>query len=81
MALKSLAIGAVLLGAVLGGLASAKLIAAFGWQSVFIVGGALPLALLPLLLALLPESARFLAGKGRDQAVAGILTSLRCLER
>jgi len=69
------------LGAVLGGLASAKLIAAFGWQSVFIVGGALPLALLPLLMAFLPESARFLAAKGRLEAVAGILASLRCLER
>jgi AAHS family 4-hydroxybenzoate transporter-like MFS transporter len=69
------------LGAVLGGLASAKLIAAFGWRSVFIVGGALPLALLPLLLAWLPESARFLAAKGRHEAVAGILASLRCLER
>jgi AAHS family 4-hydroxybenzoate transporter-like MFS transporter len=69
------------LGAVLGGLASAKLIAAFGWQSVFIVGGALPLALLPLLMAFLPESARFLAAKGRHEAVAGILASLRCLER
>jgi AAHS family 4-hydroxybenzoate transporter-like MFS transporter len=66
---------------VLGGLASAKLIAAFGWQSVFIVGGALPLALLPLLMAFLPESARFLAAKGRHEAVAGILASLRCLER
>ena len=69
------------LGAVLGGLASAKLIAAFGWQSVFIVGGALPLALLPLLLALLPESVRFLAANGRREAVARILASLRCMER
>ena len=69
------------LGAVLGGLASAKLIAAFGWQSVFIVGGALPLALLPLLLALLPESVRFLAANDRREAVARILASLRCLDR
>src|ERR1700722_2778004 len=69
------------LGAVLGGFASTKLIAAFGWQSVFIVGGALPLALLPLLMAFLPESARFLAAKGRHAAVAGMLASLRCLER
>ncbi|MFD2274434.1 MFS transporter [Undibacterium arcticum] len=35
------------MGAVLGGIASAKLIPAFGWPSVFIAGGVLPLLLLP----------------------------------
>jgi len=33
----------------------------WGWQSVFVVGGALPLLLLPLLFASLPESIRFLS--------------------
>lgn len=51
------------LGAVLGGLLSAKLIAAFGWPSVFVLGGVLPLALVPALLAWMPESLRFLARK------------------
>jgi MFS transporter, AAHS family, 4-hydroxybenzoate transporter len=44
------------LGATIGGLASAPLIATYGWHSVFIVGGVLPLALLPLLYVFLPKS-------------------------
>ena len=49
------------LGAVIGGLVSARLIPAFGWASVFIAGGLLPLLVLPLLIAFVPESVRFLA--------------------
>ena len=48
------------LGAVLGGLVSAQLIGLFGWQSVFYLGGILPLVLLPFLYLWLPESVRFL---------------------
>ena len=47
-------------GAVIGGLAAAKLIPTFGWQSVFYLGGALPLLLIPLFVLRLPESARYL---------------------
>jgi MFS transporter, AAHS family, 4-hydroxybenzoate transporter len=43
------------LGATIGGLVSAPLIEAQGWQSVFILGGALPLALLPVLALRLPS--------------------------
>ncbi len=49
------------LGAVLGGALSAKLIPLFGWQSVFYVGGLLPLLIALLLLPTLPELIRFLA--------------------
>jgi AAHS family 4-hydroxybenzoate transporter-like MFS transporter len=49
------------LGAVLGGMLAAKMIPAFGWESTFWLGGALPLLLLPALIAWLPESKRFLA--------------------
>lgn len=49
------------LGAVVGGALSAKLIPAFGWQSVFYVGGLLPILIAVLLLPTLPESIRFLA--------------------
>jgi AAHS family 4-hydroxybenzoate transporter-like MFS transporter len=52
------------LGAVLGGLASAKLIAAFGWPAVFHMGGILPLLLAPALVLWLPESIRFLVQRG-----------------
>ncbi len=51
------------LGAALGGAFSAKIIAAFGWQSVFILGGVLPLLLSVLLIFFLPESLRFMAVK------------------
>ena len=47
-------------GAAIGGLLAAALIPRFGWQAVFVVGGLAPLLLLPLLVARLPESARFL---------------------
>lgn len=51
------------MGSGLGGFLAAWLIPQHGWQSVLLAGGLLPLALLPLLLWLLPESARFLAAR------------------
>ncbi|MBL8552138.1 MAG: MFS transporter [Hyphomonadaceae bacterium] len=53
------------LGAALGSLIAPMLVANFGWQGAFWAGGIAPLALLPLLFFLLPESARFLVVKGR----------------
>ena len=62
------------IGAALGGLAAAALIPAYGWRSVFIVGGLVPLLLMPLLLSALPESIRYLAlVGGRDREVAELL--------
>ncbi|HLL28085.1 MAG TPA: aromatic acid/H+ symport family MFS transporter [Xanthobacteraceae bacterium] len=55
-------------GAALGGLLAAALIPGFGWRSVFLIGGVVPLLLAPLLAARLPESVRFLALTGRDDA-------------
>ena len=48
------------LGAVLGGVVSIPLILNFGWPSVFIVGGVLPLCLVPFIALALPESIKFL---------------------
>lgn len=48
-------------GAVIGGLVAAALIPAYGWQSVFYVGGAFPLALGALMVRGLPESKEFVA--------------------
>ena len=56
------------LGAALGGLLAAALIPQFGWRSVFVVGGAAPLLLVPILALRLPESVRFLALTGRANA-------------
>ena len=57
-----------MLGAVLGGFASAWLIPALGWRAVFVTGGAVPLLLLLPMLLWLPESLEFLASRGRRPA-------------
>ena len=44
------------LGGALGGAVAAATMAHFGWQSVFVVGGILPLFILPFLARWLPES-------------------------
>ena len=63
------------IGAALGGLLAAALIPQFGWRSVFVVGGAAPLLLAPILALKLPESVRFLALTGGAEArVAQLLT-------
>ena len=51
-------------GAVLGGLLSAVMIPAFGWQSVFYLGGAFPLVIAVLMYLHLPESMQFLLLRG-----------------
>jgi AAHS family 4-hydroxybenzoate transporter-like MFS transporter len=62
------------IGAALGGLLAAALIPQFGWRSVFVVGGAAPLLLAPVLTLRLPESVRFLAlGGHAHQRVAQLL--------
>ena len=46
----------VVVGNLVAGLTAARMLSAFGWESVFIVGGIAPLALLPLVAMLLRES-------------------------
>jgi len=61
-------------GSLVAGLASASLIPRFGWQSVFAVGGVLPLLAAPLMFFALPESLRFLVQSGRHtEQVAGLM--------
>lgn len=52
------------LGSALGGVAAAQIVADYGWRAVLVIGGVLPLALVPLLWLALPESARYLVMKG-----------------
>ncbi|GJH14514.1 aromatic acid/H+ symport family MFS transporter [Caballeronia novacaledonica] len=62
------------LGSALGGVVTAYLVAEFGWRGVLIIGGLLPLMLVPVLWLALPESVRFLAlGKGNEMRIAAIL--------
>jgi AAHS family 4-hydroxybenzoate transporter-like MFS transporter len=51
------------LGAAFGGFVAAALISRFGWQSVFVVGGAVPLLIAAVTAVFLPESIRFLVLK------------------
>ncbi|MES2260904.1 MAG: MFS transporter [Pseudomonadota bacterium] len=62
------------LGAVLGGIISSILLPLHGWQSVFVVGGILPILVALLALGFMPESARYLIAKGGDsRQLAGIM--------
>lgn len=56
------------LGAAIGGLAIGQLIPSIGWTGVLILGGVLPIALIPVLMIFLPESLRFLVTKNAPQA-------------
>ena len=51
----------VVVGNLAAGLAAARMLSSFGWESVFIVGGVAPLLLLPLVAMFLRESPEFLA--------------------
>jgi MFS transporter, AAHS family, 4-hydroxybenzoate transporter len=48
------------IGASAGGVLTAAIVDTTGWRGVFVAGGTLPLALVPFLLACLPESIRYL---------------------
>ena len=64
-------------GAVLGGLLSAAMIPAWGWQSVFYLGGAIPLALAVMMYFQMPESMQFLVLRGkRPEVVADCLRKI-----
>ncbi len=57
--------GGFSLGAAVGGTISAALLTRFGWPAVFIVGGVLPIVLVPILVRAMPESQRWLAQRGK----------------
>ena len=64
-------------GAVLGTQVSAVMLPRWGWQSVFYAGGVLPLTLALLLIAILPESVRYLEVSGANrQKISKILARI-----
>jgi AAHS family 4-hydroxybenzoate transporter-like MFS transporter len=64
-------------GATVGSFIAAYIIPKFGWQSVFYIGGVVPMLLSAGLSFTLPESVRFLAlARNQRQQVAAILTKL-----
>jgi AAHS family 4-hydroxybenzoate transporter-like MFS transporter len=69
------------LGSGVVGFAAAWLIPHFGWRSVLQVGGALPLLLVPLLVVLLPESARFMVVRKQAAERVGAVLGRICRTR
>src|SRR5262249_21013907 len=65
------------IGAAAGGFIAAALISRFGWQAVFVVGGAVPLLIAVITTALLPGSVRFLLLKsGQETKVRHYLSKI-----
>lgn len=70
----SLAYTGYMVGAGLGGVVAASLVHAYGWQVVFLVGGAAPIAIALVLAVLMPESVRYLTLRGAARhAIARIV--------
>ena len=64
------------LGGFLGGFAASQVIPILGWEAMFIIGGVLPLLMIPLAAAYIPESPKFMAANGRDQAVRKVYDAM-----
>ncbi|MBX9665446.1 MFS transporter [Novosphingobium sp.] len=62
---------AIVLGGLVGGALSAWLLPAYGWRMLFLTAGVLTLAVTGALIALLPESPRFLRHRPRRRAELG----------
>jgi MFS transporter, AAHS family, 4-hydroxybenzoate transporter len=60
------------IGFLAAGLLASKLVTAFGWEGLFVVGGVLPLAATPALLLLLPDSVELLAATRRPSLVSAL---------
>ena len=66
------------IGSALGGVIAAQLIPDYGWPSVFVIGGVLPMVLAVVAVFALPESVRFLMLKrGRTDLVLPLLRRVR----
>ncbi|WP_409513907.1 MFS transporter [Serratia proteamaculans] len=64
-------------GAALGGFAASWVIPQMGWHALLLLGGILPLLSVPLLMAKLPESVRFLVTKrASNQRIGNIVEKL-----
>ena len=82
--MRNMAVGVLLsgypLGATLGGFLASALIPDYGWQGVFIAGGIMTLAMVPLVLLCIPESLHFLLRRrpaGALEAANGVMRRLQ----
>ena len=65
------------LGGMIGSFLSSYLLAHYGWPSLFYVGGVAPFAVIVLILALVPESVRFLIASGAvRERIFGVMRRL-----
>jgi AAHS family 4-hydroxybenzoate transporter-like MFS transporter len=65
------------LGAIVGGVVNANLIALFGWKAAFVFDGVVPLLLFPLFLFIIPESLYYLARRvGSSRGIDLILQEI-----
>ena len=69
------------LGAMAAGIAAAVLLPTLGWKPIFLLGGIIPLLLLPLFGLVIPESIRFLALRGDAAGVARVLRRMGIADR
>ncbi|MFF0816330.1 MFS transporter [Rhodococcus sp. NPDC003318] len=74
--LVTIVVAGMSLGGFLGGLAAAQLIPAYGWESIFLAGGVLPLVVTAFAWKWLPESGKFLAARGDHEGVARIFSAI-----
>jgi benzoate transport len=69
------------IGATIGGIAAVFIVRSFGWRGIFVFGGLLSLAMIPIVLWRLPESLAFLAERRPKDALERINQLLRRLGR
>lgn len=69
------------LGAIAGGVIAAFVLPTTGWQSLFMLGGVIPLVLVPLVILGMPESVRFMALRGQTVAIWRVLSAMRLDDR
>lgn len=66
-------------GGIIGGWGAAQLLRTQGWEAIFVAGAIATVAMVPLVLALLPESIEWIATRGRPDALARVNHILRRL--
>ena len=59
-------------GFTIGGLLASQIVSVFGWPAIFVVGGVLPLTMMPLLALRLPESVALRVATRRRNLVAAL---------
>ncbi len=68
-------------GAIIAGMVSVAMLDHYGWRSIFVVGGVLSLAMIPLVVWRLPESVQYLVHKRPTGALDRINAILRRMRR